>query len=188
VLSIRRAGPDFDEVKKTSSGLFPLGLGACTARTAFPAGPASKRTDRSTLASVEWYWLGVSLGLGVAAGVLAAALVGGWTAGLPAAILLGAAAGVGAGLLLGEMGDAVAGAAGGIVGGASAGVVVRGALARGGTRGATGLLVGVVALIGAALAFVPVLGFVEAVAVPVLARRAKQRSVERYAGLRTLAR
>jgi hypothetical protein len=139
-------------------------------------------------ARVEWYWLGVSLGLGVALGVLAAALLGGWTAGLPAAILVGAAAGLGAGLLLGEMGDAAAGAAGGIVGGAAAGVVVRGALTRGGTRGATALLVGAAALVGAALAFVPILGYVEAVAVPVLARRAKQRSVERYAGLRTLAR
>ena len=134
---------------------------------------------------MEWYWLGVSLGLGVSVGVLAAALVGGWSAGLPAAILLGAAAGLGAGLLLGEMGDAVAGAAGGIVGGGSAGVVVRGALARGATRGATALLVGGVALLGVALAFVPILGYLEAVAVPVLARRAKQRSVERYAGLRT---
>jgi hypothetical protein len=137
---------------------------------------------------MEWYWLGVSLGLGVAFGVLAAALVGGWGVGLPAAILLGAAAGLGAGLLLGEWGDAAAGAVGGVVGGASAGVVVRGALARGGTRGATGLLVAAAALVGAALAFVPVLGYAEALAVPLLARRAKQRSVERYAGLRTLAR
>ena len=137
---------------------------------------------------MEWYWLGVSPGLGVSLGVLAAALVGGWSLGLPTSILLGAAAGVGAGLLLGELGDAIAGGIGGLVGGAAAGVVVRGALARGGTYGATALLVGTAALIGAALAFVPVLGYLEAVAVPVLARRAKQRSVERYAGLRTLAR
>jgi hypothetical protein len=137
---------------------------------------------------VEWYWLGVSLGLGVALGVLAAAILGGWTAGLPAAILVGAAAGLGAGLLLGETGDAVAGAAGGVVGGAAAGVVVRGALARGGTRGAMAVLVGTAALVGAALAFVPIVGYLEAVAAPMLARRAKQRSVERYAGLRTLAR
>jgi hypothetical protein len=137
---------------------------------------------------VEWYWLGVSLGLGLSLGVLAAAFVGGWGAGLPAAILLGAAAGLGAGLLLGEWGDAAAGAAGGVVGGASAGVVVRGALSRGGTRAATGLLVAAAALVGAALAFVPVLGYLQVVAVPLLARRARQRSVERYAGLRTLAR
>lgn len=137
---------------------------------------------------MEWYWLGVSLGLGVALGMLAAAIVGGWSLGLPASILVGAAAGLGVGLLLGETGDAVAGAAGGVVGGGAAGVVVRGALARGGTRGATAVLVGAAALIGALLAFVPIVGYLEAVAAPVLARRAKQRSVERYAGLRTLAR
>jgi hypothetical protein len=137
---------------------------------------------------MEWYWLGVSLGLGVALGVLAAAILGGWRFGLPASILVGAAAGVGAGLLLGETGDAIAGAAGGIVGGGAAGVVVRGALARGGTRGATAVLVGAAALVGVLLAFIPVVGYLEAVAAPLLARRAKQRSVERYAGLRTLAR
>jgi hypothetical protein len=137
---------------------------------------------------VEWYWLGVSLGLGVAFGMLAAAIVGGWGAGLPAAILLGAAAGLGAGLLLGEWGDAIAGALGGVVGGASAGVVVRGALSRGGTKGATGLLVGAAALAVAALAFVPVVGVIEAIGAPLMARRARHRSVERYAGLRTLAR
>jgi hypothetical protein len=144
--------------------------------------------SRLYTARVEWYWLVVALGLGVSLGILAAAIVGGWGPGLPAAILLGAAAGLGIGLLLGEWGDAIAGAVGGVIGGASAGVVVRGALARGGTRGATGLLVGAAALVAAALAFIPVVGLVEAVAAPVLARRARQRSVERYAGLRTLAR
>jgi hypothetical protein len=137
---------------------------------------------------MDWYWLGVSLGLGVSFGVLAAAIVAGRAAGLPVAIVLGAAAGVGAGLLLGEWDDAVAGGVGGILGGASAGIVVRGALQRGGTRGATGLLVAAAALVGALLAFVPVMGVLEALAAPLLARRARQRSVERYAGLRTLAR
>jgi hypothetical protein len=139
-------------------------------------------------ARVEWYWLGVALGLGVSLGILAAAIVGGWGPGLPAAILLGAAAGLGVGLLLGEWGDAVAGAVGGVIGGASAGVVVRGALARGGTRGATAVLVAAAALVAAALAFIPAVGLVEAVGAPLMARRARQRSVERYAGLRTLAR
>ena len=137
---------------------------------------------------MDWYWLGVSIGLGVSFGVLAAAIVAGRAAGLPAAVLLGAAAGVGAGLVLGEWDDAIAGGVGGILGGASAGIVVRGALLRGGTRGATGVLVAAAAFVAAVLAFVPVLGVVEALAAPVLARRARQRSVERYAGLRTLAR
>jgi hypothetical protein len=177
-----------DDVKKTRSGFVLLALRTGTALCCFPRRHGFETRPPLYTGRVEWYWLGVSLGIGVALGVLAAALVGGWAAGLPAAILVGAAAGLGAGLLLGELGDAAAGTAGGIVGGAAAGVVVRGALARGGTRGATALLVGTAALAGAALAFVPILGYVEAVAVPVLARRAKQRSVERYAGLRTLAR
>ena len=160
----------------------------CTARLTYPLRPASKRSHRSTLHGVEWYWLGVALGLGVSLGILAAAIVGGWGPGLPAAVLLGAAAGLGVGLLVGEWGDAIAGAVGGVIGGASAGVVVRGALTRGGTRGATGLLVATAALVGAVLAFIPVLGIVEAIGAPVMARRARQRSVERYAGLRTLAR
>lgn len=170
------------------SGFSLLALPTDTAPALFPVEAASKLGAVPTLLAVQWYWLGVSLGLGLALGVLAAAFVGGWRAGLPAAILLGAAAGLGAGLLLGEWGDAAAGAGGGVVGGAAAGVVVRGALTRGGTRAATGLLVAAAALVGAALAFVPVLGYLEAVAVPLLARRARQRSVERYAGLRTLAR
>jgi hypothetical protein len=177
-----------DDVKKTRSAFVLLAPLTCTARSPFPLQAGSKRPSASTLEGVEWYWLGVSLGLGVALGVLAAAILGGWTAGLVASILVGAAAGLGAGLLLGETGDAIAGAAGGIVGGGAAAIVVRGALGRGGTRTATAVLVGSAALVAAALAFIPVVGYLEAVAAPMLARRAKQRSVERYAGLRTLAR
>jgi hypothetical protein len=66
-------------------------------------------------------------------------------------------------------------------------VIVRGALRRGGTRGGTALLVAVAAVAAAGLAFVPVVGFVEAVALPALAVRLRRRSPERYAGLRTLA-
>jgi hypothetical protein len=38
------------------------------------------------------------------------------------------------------------------------------------------------------LAFVPLVGFLEAAAVPALAARMRRREPERYAGLRTLAR
>jgi hypothetical protein len=40
----------------------------------------------------------------------------------------------------------------------------------------------------AVLALVPLLGYVEAVALPALAARLRRRSPETYAGLRTLAR
>ena len=43
-------------------------------------------------------------------------------------------------------------------------------------------------LIIAAILFVPVVGYVELVAVPALGMRLRRRSGKRYAGLRTLAR
>ena len=75
----------------------------------------------------------------------------------------------------------------GLVGGVASAVVVAGALRRGGTRGGTALLVGVASLVVAAAAFVPVLGYLEALALPALAVRLRRRAGERYAGLRTLA-
>jgi hypothetical protein len=49
------------------------------------------------------------------------------------------------------------------------------------------VLVGIAAIVVAALAFVPVLGYLEAVAVPAVAARLRRRAPERYAGLRSLA-
>ena len=63
-----------------------------------------------------------------------------------------------------------------------------GTLDRGGTRGGTALLVGLASLVLAALALIPFVGYLEAVAVPALAARARRRRPERYAGLRSLAR
>ena len=136
-----------------------------------------------------WYWIGVSAGLGAAAGTL----VAGFAARIVAlAVAVAAAAGVGLGVLVdawqsGSAGDWTAGALGGALGAAGAAVVVRGALRRGGTSGGTAVLVGVAALAVAGLAFVPVLGYLEALALPSLAARLRRRSPERYAGLRTLA-
>jgi len=44
-----------------------------------------------------------------------------------------------------------------------------------------------IAAVVAALAFVPVVGYVEALAVPALGLRLRRRAPERHAGLRTLA-
>ena len=49
-------------------------------------------------------------------------------------------------------------------------------------------LVGLASLVLAALALVPVVGYLEAVALPAVAARARRRRPERYAGLRSLAR
>ena len=140
-----------------------------------------------------WYWIGVAVGLGTAAGVLFAGLVSGSRAALVGAVLLGGAAGAAIGYGIdtweaGSWGDIAGGAVGAVLGGLGAAVVVRGALGRGGTRGGTAVLVAGAALVTAGLAFVPVLGYLEARGRPGLAARLRRRQPERYAGLRTLAR
>jgi hypothetical protein len=55
-------------------------------------------------------------------------------------------------------------------------------------RVGTAVLVGAGALVVAGLAFVPVLGYLEAAALPALGLRLRRREPDRHAGLRTLAR
>ncbi len=136
----------------------------------------------------DWWTIGLCFGLGTAIGVLLAGFLAATRFGLAVAVLGAAAAGLAIGLVFWDTAQAVAGIAGGLLGAVGAAVVVRGALRRGGTFLGTGLLVGGAALVLAALAFVPILGYLEAVAVPALAVRLRRRSPERYAGLRTLAR
>jgi hypothetical protein len=136
----------------------------------------------------DWYWIGVCAGLGVSVGVLVTGIVGGSRVMLGAAMVCAAAAGILIGLALGEWDEAIGGAVGGALGVAGAGQFVGGALRRGGTRFGTAAFVAVGALIVAALAWVPLVGYLEALGVPVLAARLRRRSGERYAGLRILAR
>ncbi|MGH3104641.1 MAG: hypothetical protein ACRDN6_11170 [Gaiellaceae bacterium] len=135
-----------------------------------------------------WYTIGLFAGLGAAAGVLLAGILGAGRAGMLAAAALGLGAGVGLGLGFSDWPEAVGGGAGGALGALGASQIVRGTLRRGGTRGGTALIVGAGALGLAALAFVPVAGYLEALAVPGLAARLRRRAPETYAGLRTLAR
>jgi len=136
-----------------------------------------------------WYWIGVSVGFGAAAGIL----VAGFAARvILAAVVIAAAIGLGLGYAIdawqpGSWGDLVGGAAGGLAGALGATQIVRGALRRGGSAGGTAALVAVAALVAAGLAFIPAVGYLEALALPVLAARLRRRSPERYAGLRTLA-
>lgn len=137
-----------------------------------------------------WYWIGVAAGLGAAAGVF---LAGALRLAALLVAVVGAAAGAGIGVAVdawqpGSWGDVVAGVAGGFLGAAGAAQIVRGALGRGGTALGTALIVGAAALATAGLAWVPAVGYLEAVALPALAARLRRRSPERYAGLRTLAR
>ena len=131
-----------------------------------------------------WYWIGVLAGIGTSLGVFAVALVGRLVVGLVVAAVIAAAIGL---AVLGWP-EAVGGAVGGICGSAGAAPIVAGALRRGGTRGATATLLGLASLLGAGFAFIPVVGYLEALAVPVLGLRARRRTPDRHAGLRTLAR
>jgi hypothetical protein len=136
----------------------------------------------------DWYTIGLALGLGTAVGVLLAGLLAGTALGRVAGIALAVAAGVGLGFLIEDWSEAAAGGLGGLVGAAGATVVVAGALRRGGTRGGLALIVAAVAAGLAGLAFVPAAGYLEAVALPLLAARLRRTRADRYAGLRTLAR
>jgi hypothetical protein len=131
-----------------------------------------------------WYWIGVLAGLGVACGILAAGIVPRAVFAAAAGALAGAAIGFG----VFAWGEALAGAIGGLAGGAGAAPVVAGSLRRGGTRLGLASLVALIALAAAAIAFIPVAGYLEAVVLPVFAVRVRRRTPERYAGLRTLAR
>lgn len=136
----------------------------------------------------EAYRIGVAAGIGVGASVLAAGWLARNRAGVAATILVGAAVGVLAGFLLDNWTEAVAGALGAVFGGLGTVQIVRGALRRGGTSSGTGILVGLAGIGLAALALVPVVGYLEAVALPAFAARLRRRQPERYAGLRSLAR
>jgi hypothetical protein len=109
-----------------------------------------------------------------------------------AAIVIATLVGVGLGYAIdvwqpGGWVDVLGGAVGGIAAVLGALQIVRGALRRGGTAGGTAALVAAAALLAAGLALIPVVGYLEALALPVLAARLRRRAPERYAGLRTLA-
>lgn len=131
----------------------------------------------------SWYWIGVLVGLGVSLGVLSTGL-------LPRPVAALAAAVVGGAIGIGVFGwdEAIGAVVGGVSGGLAAIPLVRGALRRGGTRGGLAAIVALGAVGVAAVAFVPVVGYLEAVLLPGLAIRMRAREPERYAGLRTLAR
>jgi len=135
----------------------------------------------------DWYTIGLALGLGIALGTLFAGLLSATPLGRAAAVVLAGAAGALVGTLVDDWTELVAGGAGGLIGAAGAVIVVAGALRRGGTRGGLALIVAAVAAGLAGLAFVPVAGYLEAVALPFLAVRLRRTQAERYAGLRTLA-
>ncbi len=135
----------------------------------------------------DWYEIGVTLGLGLAAGLLLAGLLAAWRYGLLTSVLGALAVGAVAGLLVKGWIGLPGALLGGLVGAASASVIARGALRRGATTGGTAFLIGSAAIVVGMLALVPVLGYVMAVVVPAVAARRARQEPDRHAGLRSLA-
>jgi hypothetical protein len=91
------------------------------------------------------------------------------------------------GFAFGQWDEAAGGAVGAISGALGSSPLVAGTLRRGGTRGGTATLLALGSLVLAALAFVPVVGYLEALAVPALGARLRRRAPDKHAGLRSLA-
>ena len=134
-----------------------------------------------------WYTIGLCLGIGLGIGVLLIGVLGSNVLGVGVGAIAGAAIGAAVGLGVGEAAEAIAGGVGGFLGALSAAAVVHGALRRGGTRIGIAAYVGVLGLVICFLALIPAVGYVEAVAIPLLAARMRGRQAARFAGLRTLA-
>ena len=135
----------------------------------------------------SWYTIGLCLGLGLGLSVAITGILGSNVLGIGAAAMVGAVLGGAIGLLIGETPETIAGAIGGVLGALSAAAVVVGALRRGATRFGVGAYMGALGVLVCLVAFVPLAGYVLAVALPLLAARMRGRQAARFAGLRTLA-
>jgi hypothetical protein len=137
----------------------------------------------------SWYWIGVAAGVGTGVGVAIGALIPEGRAGVRVSIaaVLAVAAGIGIGLVIGGWAEAAAGGIGGLLGALASVPVVAGALRRGGTRVGVAVLVAMAGVIVAGIAFIPVVGYAEAVAAPLFAHWVSRRGPDRHAGLRILA-
>jgi hypothetical protein len=131
-----------------------------------------------------WYTIGLYAGLGAALGVAATGALRRWPLGAGLAVVVLVAVG----LVVSHWGQAAGGGVGAVCGAIGASPLVAGTLRRGGTRGGTAALFALAALLGAGLAFIPVVGYLEALAVPLFGLRLRRRAPETHAGLRTLAR
>ena len=136
----------------------------------------------------DWYTIGLALGIGTALGALFAGLLSSTPLGRAAAIVLAGITGGAVGFLIDDWTELLAGAIGGVLGAAAAVVIVSGAFRRGGTRTGLALIVAALAAGLAGLALIPGAGYLEAVALPLLAVRLRRSQADRYAGLRSLAR
>jgi hypothetical protein len=135
----------------------------------------------------DWYTIGLCLGIGLGIGVVLVGVLGANVLGVGAGTIVGAAIGAAVGLAIGDTAEAIAGVVGGFLGALSAAAVVHGALRRGGTRMGIAAYVGALGLVICLLALIPVVGYLQAVVIPLGAARMRGRQAARFAGLRTLA-
>jgi hypothetical protein len=131
-----------------------------------------------------WYTIGLFAGLGAALGVAATGALRRWALSLAVSVI----AIVIVAVVVSHWAQAAGGGAGAACGALGSAPLVAGTLRRGGTRGGTAALLALAALAGAGLAFVPVVGYLEALAVPLFGLRLRRNTPEKHAGLRTLAR
>lgn len=134
-----------------------------------------------------WYTIGLCLGLGLGIGVVLVGILGSNVLGVGVGAIAGALIGAAIGLAVGEAAETIGGGVGGFLGALSAAAVVYGALRRGGTRIGIAAYVAALGLLVCLLALIPVVGYVEAATIPILAARMRGRRAARFAGLRTLA-
>jgi hypothetical protein len=135
----------------------------------------------------DWYEIGITVGLGVAAGIAFAGVLAGLRFGFAATLGGALVVGVVAGLLVNGWIGAGGAVVGAVIGAVSAASIVRGANRRGATTGGTAFLLVGAAIVVGLLALIPVVGYLEAVLMPVIAARRARRGPEKYAGLRSLA-
>jgi hypothetical protein len=135
----------------------------------------------------DWYEIGITVGIGVAAGIAFAGALAGLRFGFVTTLLGALAVGVVAGLLVKGWLGVSGGVVGAVIGAVSAAAIVRGANRRGATLGGTALLLVGVAVVVGLLALIPVVGYLEAVALPFVAAKRARSGPEKYAGLRSLA-
>src|SRR5947209_3469418 len=110
----------------------------------------------------DWWTVGILVGLVTAIGVSLTGALRRAAAGA----LIAAAIAVAIGFVFGQWDEAVGGLVGALCGAVGASPLVAGTLRRGGTRGGTATLLAGASLVAAALAFVPAVGYLEALAVP----------------------
>ena len=135
----------------------------------------------------DWYEIGITVGIGVAAGIAFAGVLAGLRFGFATTLLGAIVVGVVAGMLVNGWIGVGGGVVGAVIGSVSAAAIVRGANRRGATTGGTAFLLVGAAIVVGLLALIPVVGYVEALLLPVVAARRARHGPDKYAGLRSLA-